>query len=159
MRIALGCDHRGAEAVAALADHLGGSGHEPIVLGQNKGGPCDYPDNAYLVAKAVTTKQADCGVLICGSGVGMCMSSNKVPGIRAALAYDEFVAEMSRRHNDANVLCLSGDLCTIDQICSITDSFLSGEFEGGRHERRVKKMAAIERGENPSTLKTEIAPA
>ena len=159
MKIALGCDHRGAEAVTALSEHLQASGHEPALLGQNEAGPCDYPDSAYLVATAVRTGQADCGILVCGSGVGMSMSANKVPGIRAALAYDEFVAEISRRHNDANVLCMSGDLCTVDQICAITDAFLSGAFEGGRHERRVKKMSAIERGEDPSSVNIETAPA
>ena len=153
MKIVLGSDHRGAEAARALAEHLRLKGHEILMLGTYTGEPCDYPDNAYLVGKAVAGGEAEFGILICGSGVGMSMAGNKVPGVRAALAYDEFVAEMSRRHNNANVLCMSGDLCSIDHILTIADAFLAAEFEGGRHERRVNKLAAIERGEDPA--KTE----
>jgi ribose 5-phosphate isomerase B len=153
MKIALGSDHRGAEAVSALAVYLKEAGHEPVILGLCTGQPCDYPDNAYLVARAVSAGQADLGILVCGSGIGMSMAANKVPGIRAALACDELAAEMSRRHNDANVLCLSGDRSTIEQARAMVDALLSATFEGGRHARRVSKMAAIERGENPAEVK------
>lgn len=157
MKIALGSDHRGAEAVGALVEHLKEAGHEPAVFGLCTGEPCDYPDNAYLVARAVVGGAADLGILVCGSGIGMSMAANKVPGIRAALAHDEFTAEMGRRHNDANVLCLSGDLSTIDQARAMTDAFLGATFEGGRHARRVNKMTAIERGENPAEMEERAA--
>jgi ribose 5-phosphate isomerase B len=152
MKIALGSDHRGAEAVSELVEHLKGAGHEPVILGLCTGEPCDYPDNAYLVGRAVSGGQADLGILVCGSGIGMSMAANKMPGIRAALAHDEPAAEMSRRHNDANVLCLSGDRLSKAHACAIADAFLSATFEGGRHARRVNKMTAIERGENPAEV-------
>lgn len=157
MKIALGSDHRGVEIVRALTEHLRHAGHETAVLGNSSGQPCDYPDNAYLVARAVVGGAADLGILVCGSGIGMSMAANKVPGIRAALAHDEFTAEMGRRHNDANVLCLAGDLSTIDQARAMIDAFLAATFEGGRHARRVNKMAAIERGENPAEVKEGAA--
>ena len=153
MKIALASDHRGVEIVRGLVDHLRQAGHEPAVLGDSSGQPCDYPDQAYLVARAVAGGTADFGILVCGSGIGMSMAANKVPGIRAALAHDEFTAEMGRRHNDANVLCLSGDLSTIQQARAMTDAFLGATFEGGRHARRVSKLTAIERGENPADVK------
>jgi len=159
MKVALGSDHRGTEAAHALLSHLRHAGHQPFILGESSGKVCDYPDNAFLVAQAIRTGDAKVGMLICGSGVGMAMAANKVPGIRAAAAYDEFLAEMSRRHNDANVLCLSGDLCTTAQLCAIADAFLAARFEGGRHERRVRKLDAIERGEDPTTVSPESAPA
>jgi len=157
MKIALGSDHRGAEAAHVLLEHLRQSGHEPSMRGETSGRAIDYPDSAFLVATAVCTGEVDVGMLICGSGVGMAMAANKVAGIRAAAAYDEFLAEMSRRHNGANVLCMSGDLCTTVQICAIADAFLAAEFEGGRHERRLGKIAAIERGEDPTVVSQESA--
>ena len=153
MKIALGSDHRGVEIVRALTKHLRQAGHGPTVLGDSSGQPCDYPDNAYLVARAVAGGTAELGILVCGSGIGMSVAANKVPGIRAALACDALAAEMGRRHNDANVLCLSGDRLSEPQACAILDAFLSATFEGGRHARRVNKMTAIERGENPAEVK------
>ncbi|MDY7108167.1 MAG: ribose 5-phosphate isomerase B [Planctomycetota bacterium] len=153
MKIALGSDHRGVDMVRSLVEHLRQAGHEPTVLGDSSGEPCDYPDIAHLVARAVVDGEAAFGILVCGSGIGMSMAANKVPGVRAALAHDEFTAEMGRRHNDANVLCMSGDLSTIEQARAMTDAFLGATFEGGRHARRVNKLAAIERGEDPAEVK------
>lgn len=150
MRIALGSDHRGSDIVISLVGLLREAGHEPIVLGACSGEPCDYPDNAWLVGCAVRDGDADRGILACGSGIGMCIAANKVRGVRAALVQDVAGASASRRHNNANVLCLAGDRLSGDEVGPIVDAFLSTEFEGGRHARRVEKMAAIERGVDPA---------
>jgi ribose 5-phosphate isomerase B len=157
MKIALGADHRGAELARSLADHLEQLGHEPVFAGRCTTDSCDYPDDAWRVGRAVVDGDADLGILACGSGVGVSMAANKVPGVRAALVHDPQAAEMSRRHNDANVLCLSGDRLTLDQATLCVDAFLVAPFEGGRHGRRVAKMAAIERGEDPAQLQYEEA--
>jgi ribose 5-phosphate isomerase B len=149
MKIALGSDHRGDEALAALIPRLRERGHELLVLGPNNGDSRDYPDEAWLVGRAVAAGDAERGILICGSGIGVCIAANKVPGVRAALAGSPNTAEMSRRHNDANVLCLSGDSKPPDEIERIVEAFLATDFERGRHERRLKKIEAIERGEAP----------
>lgn len=148
MRIALGSDHRGVDAVRLLQEYLPGRGHQVALLGACEG-PCDYPDVSYLVAQAVASGDADRGILICGTGIGASIAANKVHGIRAALVHDETTAELSRRHNDATVLCLAGDEVSEDQTKRIVDCWLETPFDGGRHERRVKKIMAIERGENP----------
>lgn len=152
MRIALGSDHRGAELIRGLVAHLEAAGHEPMPLGENSGEPCDYPDGAYLVGRAVADGEADCGILACGSAVGVSIAANKVRGIRAALACDVRAAEFARRHNDANVLCISGDRKTLDEAKAMADVFLATEFEGGRHARRVEKMMAIEAGRDPAEM-------
>ncbi len=157
MRIALGSDHRGVEAVRALLPHLETQGHELRVLGACGETPCDYPDSAYLVGRAVSRGEVDRGILVCGSAIGMSIAANKVPGVRAALAHDASTAQLSRRHNDANVLCLSGDALSPETIPPIVDAWLETPFEGGRHERRVKKIAAIERGENPAETASDPA--
>jgi ribose 5-phosphate isomerase B len=157
MKVALGMDHRGVKAGRALMAHLPEVGHEVVVLGPSSGEPCDYPDVAWLVGRAVVTGEAQRGVLICGTGIGASIAANKIPGVRAALAHDEAAAELSRRHNDANVLCLAGDELSDEQIFAIVDRWLAGPFDGGRHERRVKKIAAIERGEDPVEAVTETA--
>jgi ribose 5-phosphate isomerase B len=149
MKIALGMDHRGVKAGRALIEHLSGAGHETEVLGPCSREPCDYPDVAWLVSRAVATGDAQRGILICGTGIGASIAANKVPGIRAALAHDEASAELSRRHNDANVLCLAGDELSDEQVFAIVDRWLASPFDGGRHERRVNKIAAMERGEDP----------
>ena len=149
MNIALGSDHHGVDAVRRLAEHLSRCGHEWRVLGPPGAEPSDYPDSAFLVGRAVQRGEADFGILVCGSGIGMSIAANKLPGVRAGRAMDEHDAEMARRHNDANVLCLSGGRGTPDQFEAITDAFLAAPFDGGRHERRVKKIAVIERGGDP----------
>lgn len=152
MKIALGSDHRGADAVRTLVEHLRDDGHETVVLGPDDGEACDYPDSAWLVGHAVAAAEADCGVLICGSGIGMSMAANKIPGVRAALVFDSATAEMTRRHNDANILCLSAGSTPVEQMPAILDIFLAAGFDAGRHERRVEKLSAIERGEDPSPV-------
>ncbi len=150
MKIALGMDHRGVDVGRVLTTALPGEGHEVQVLGPCDADSCDYPDVTWPVAKAVAAGEADRGILICGTGIGASIAANKVAGIRAALVHDETTAELSRRHNDANVLCLAGDVLTDDeQILRIVNVWLATPFDGGRHARRVKKIAAIERGENP----------
>ncbi len=150
MKIALGMDHRGIDVGEMLAAHLPGEGHEVQVLGQCDGESCDYPDVTWAVARAVADGEVERGILICGTGVGASIAANKVAGIRAALVGDSTTAELSRRHNDANVLCLAGDALSDDtRILRIVDAWLAAPFDGGRHARRVNKIAAIERGENP----------
>jgi ribose 5-phosphate isomerase B len=152
MRIALGSDHRGVEAARSLLPWLQSRGHEVAVFGEVRNASVDYPDYAYRIAKAVSDGRADRGILVCGTGIGMSIAANKIDGIRAALAHDVITAEIARRHNDANVLCLSGDMMSRDEVPRVVDAFLQTAFEGGRHERRVRKIAAIERGEDPATI-------
>jgi ribose 5-phosphate isomerase B len=105
---------------------------------------CDYPDAAYPTCKSVVTGVSELGILLCGSGIGMSISANKVRGIRAALCHDELTAEMSRRHNNANILCLPADLIGEELTRRIVETWLKSSFEGGRHERRVKKISLYE---------------
>lgn len=149
MRIALGSDHRGVDAVRQLADQLARDGHQTQVFIPASGESCDYPEPAFKVASAVAGSAADRGVLICGTGIGMSIAANKVHGARAAVVHDELTAQLSRSHNDANIICLSGDLLGQRLIEKVVGLFLKTEFEGGRHARRVEKIAAIERGESP----------
>lgn len=152
MKLAVGADHRGTEAVARILQHLRDLGHDVEVLSELDATCIDYPDSAWRVGKAVADGRADRGVLICGTGIGMSMAANKVPGVRAALVHDELTAEMSRAHNDANVLCVPADLVGQKLIERIVDIWLSAEFVGGRHARRVRKITAIEAGLEPSTV-------
>lgn len=150
MRISLGSDHRGVSLVQSFVAQLRGAGHDPVVLGECSGASCDYPDIAWLVANSVAHGESDRGILVCGTGIGMCIAANKVDGIRAALASDELAAQLSRSHNDANVLCLSADLIGPILAKRILDVWMSTTFEGGRHERRLAKITRIEHGQNPS---------
>ncbi|HVU65004.1 MAG TPA: ribose 5-phosphate isomerase B [Phycisphaerales bacterium] len=152
MKLALSADHRGVGATRQLADRLRSQGHEVSVLGSMSGETCDYPDPAYAVGHAVADGSADRGILLCGSGIGMSIAANKVRGVRAALVHDELTAEMSRSHNDANVLCMSADLLGQKLIEKIVDIWLQTPFQGGRHERRVRKIHAIENGADPAAL-------
>ena len=150
MKIALGMDHRGVDVGRVLTVDLPGQGHEVQVLGPCDQDTCDYPDVTWPVARAVAAGEVDRGILVCGTGIGASIAANKVPGVRAALVHDETTAELSRRHNDANVLCLAGDALTDEaRILRIVNVWLATPFDGGRHARRVDKIAAIERGENP----------
>lgn len=152
MRIALSADHRGHASIKLLAEKLGREGHEAQVLGECNGTSCDYPERAYMVARQVAQHKADLGILICGSGIGMSIAANKVPGVRAAVVHDEITATLSRSHNNANVLCLSADLLGQRLIEAIVETWIKTEFEGGRHSRRVRKIAAIEQGQDPATV-------
>jgi ribose 5-phosphate isomerase B len=147
MRVAIGADHAGFEVKERLRAHLTKEGHDVKDVGTTSPEPCDYADFASRVARAVAHGEVERGVLVCGSGVGMSMAANKVPGVRAAMVTDEWLAEMSRRHNDANVICLASRLQAPEALERFTAKFLATAFDGGRHERRVAKMSGIERGE------------
>jgi ribose 5-phosphate isomerase B len=152
MKIAIGSDHRGydiKQQIKSIATELG---HECIDVGTGDNNPVDYPDLAYLAATAVSSKQADRAILSCATGIGMSMAANKVSGIRAALCHDELSAQISRDHNDANVLCLSADQVGAVLLRKMVEVWLNTEFSGGRHNRRVKKIAAIEEGKDPREL-------
>ena len=153
MKIAVGSDHRGYEAKEQIKVIAAELGHECIDFGTDTNNPVDYPDTAYLTATAVSTKQADRAILICATGIGMCMAANKVRGIRAALCHDELSAQLSRDHNDSNVLCLSGDQIGESLLRRIVEVWLNTEFSCGRHQRRVNKIQAIEQGDDPREIK------
>lgn len=152
MKIVLGSDHRGTSVVKMLTDKLKREGYEADVVGDTTGRPADYPEPAYLAARKVAERQADLGILICGTGIGMSIAANKVPGVRAAVVHDEMTAQLSRSHNDANMLCLSADLLGERLIEKIVDVWLKTPFEGGRHARRIHKIDAIEQKKDPSTV-------
>jgi len=149
MKIAVGSDHRGVETKEQIKAIITQLGHECIDVGTNDSNPVDYPDQAYLAATAVSKKQADRAILACGTGIGMSIAANKVKGILAALCHDELSAQISRHHNNANVLCISADLVGEVLLRKIVEVWLNTEFSGGRHQRRVSKIMAIEEGKNP----------
>ncbi len=151
MRIAVGADHRGHSFKEKITVLLNEQGHEVIDMGTNSSKSCDYPDIAYPVAMAVTGGKVDRAILICGSGIGMTICANKVCGARAALCHDELTAQLSRRHNNANILCLASDVLGEELMRRIVSSWLTTEFDGGgRHERRVRKIGWIEQNKNPA---------
>jgi ribose 5-phosphate isomerase B len=150
MRIAVAADHRGHAVKEKVAVLLSEQGHEVLDMGTNSSKSCDYPNLAYPAARAVADGKAQFAVLVCGSGIGMSICANKIVGIRAALCHDELTAQMSRRHNNANILCLASDVLGEELIRRIVSSWLSTDFEpGGRHERRVRKITWIEQGKDP----------
>jgi ribose 5-phosphate isomerase B len=144
MRIAIGSDHRGFEAKRRLVTTLHELGHEVADQGTLEADSVDYPDYAYAVGKLVSKGEADRGILVCGTSLGMCIAANKVRGVRAVSCQDLITAEMSRRHNDANVICLSADLLGEELMAQMVRVWLDTPFEGGRHARRVEKIAQIE---------------
>ena len=145
MRIAVGTDHRGFEIRAKVVELVRQLGHDVIDVGTFSPDAVDYPDIAADVAHKVSHHEVDRGILVCGTGLGMCIAANKVPGVRAAPCHDDLTAEMSRRHNDSNVLCLSSDLLGERLIDRMIEIWLNTPFEGGRHARRVDKITALER--------------
>ena len=145
MRIAIGSDHRGYAAKSKIIELLGRLQHEPVDVGTCSTESVDYPEIAFSVAKQVGGGTADRGILICGSGIGMAIAANKIPGVRAAPCHDDLTAEMSRRHNDLNVLCLSADMLGEKLIDRMVEIWLTTDFEGGRHARRLEKIAEVER--------------
>jgi ribose 5-phosphate isomerase B len=153
MKIALSADHRGASGIRQLADKLKREGHAVEVLGDCSGSPADYPERAWEVGEAVAKGKADLGILICGTGIGMSIAANKIKGVRAAVVHDELTAQLSRSHNDANILCLSADLLGQRLIEKIAEVWLATPFEGGRHGRRIRKIVAMESGQNPASVK------
>ena len=147
MKIAIGSDHRGFEAKRRIVSLLQQLEHEVFDAGCHSRESVDYPDIAFQVASAVSDGRAERGILICGTGIGMCIAANKVRGVRAAPCHDSITAEMSRRHNNANVLCLSADLLGDELIDRMLRIWLDTEFEGGRHARRVDKITRFEGGQ------------
>lgn len=147
MKIALGADHAGFELKQNIKGLLAAQGVQVDDRGTHSTDSVDYPDFARAVAEAVASRQADFGILVCGTGIGMSMSANKVPGIRAAKADTQYEAEMARAHNDANVLCLGARVTDAATAEKLVRKFLETPFEAGRHQRRVDKIMAIERQE------------
>ncbi|MEN6406472.1 MAG: ribose 5-phosphate isomerase B [Thermoguttaceae bacterium] len=145
MRIAVGTDHRGFDVRTKVIDLARRLGHEVIDVGTFSSEAVDYPDIAADVAHRVSRHEVDRGILICGTGLGMCIAANKVPGVRAAPCHDDITAELCRRHNDSNVLCLSADLLGERLIDRMVEIWLNTPFEGGRHARRLEKIAALEK--------------
>ncbi len=139
-KIALACDHGGFELKESLRRSLSRSDYEIIDLGTHTTDSVDYPDLAHELARAIETGQADKGILICGTGIGISMAANRHRGVRAALCTDPYMAKMSREHNDANVLCLGGRVIGPGLAEDIVREFLTASFQGGRHSRRIDKI-------------------
>lgn len=146
MKIAIGSDHGGFFYKEKIKEYLKSKKYEIIDKGTYSPESVDYPYFGEEVAKSVASGEADKGIIICGTGIGMSIAANKVPGVRAALCTNEFMARMARSHNDANVLALGQRVIGLDHALAVIDVFLETEFEGGRHERRVKLIHEIEKG-------------
>ena len=144
MRIVIGSDHAGFELKESLRQWLHSEGHEVIDVGTDSESSCDYPVFGAAVAREVANADADRGVAVCGSGLGICMAANKIPGVRAAVLRTAEDAEMSRRHNDANVACFGGRVTAVAEAELALGVFLGTDFEGGRHERRVDLLAELD---------------
>ena len=143
MIIPIASDHAGFEAKEKVKAILEELDHMPVDFGTHSDESADYPNFAVKVAQDVNDGENELGILICGSGQGMCMTANKYPNVRGALVYDKYSAEMTRKHNNANILCLPGRELSSDQLQEIVTAWLNTEFEGGRHERRTKKIKAL----------------
>ncbi|MCD6155443.1 MAG: ribose 5-phosphate isomerase B [Candidatus Atribacteria bacterium] len=148
MKILLGSDHGGYFLKEDLKDFLKELGHEVIDYGTYSADSCDYPDIAFLVATDLMAGKGDKAILVCGTGIGMCIAANKVKGVRAALCHDVFSAKASREHNNANVLTLGERVIGKGLAREIVRSWLEAEFTGGRHQRRVEKIMEFERNGN-----------
>ena len=140
MRIAIGSDHRGFHAKQHLVPFLRNLGHEVQDMGTLAAESCDYPDFALLVCKAITSGKAERGVLICGTNIGMCITANKVRGIRCALCWNTTTARLARQHNNANMVSIGERVTGLEEVRDLVRVFLSTEFEGGRHQRRIDKI-------------------
>ena len=144
MKVIIGSDHAGYAAKQALIASLKKMGHSVTDAGTDSADSVDYPDFAAQVGRAIAESEAERGVLICGTGIGMAMAANKIAGVRAAVVTDAFTAEMSRRHNDANVLAMGARTHTIEKMQELAKIFLETPFEGGRHAGRVEKIRKLE---------------
>ena len=151
MNIAIGSDHRGFAIKQRILLNLQQMGHDVCDVGTQSTTSVDYPDYAFQVATMVAQGKVERGVLICGTGIGMSIAANKVPGVRAAPCHDTISAEVSRRHNDANILCISADMLGEELIDQMVRSWLHTEFEGGRHARRVEKIVKYEHESHPQS--------
>ncbi len=144
MKIAIGCDHGGLEHKNAIKEHLIARGFEVRDFGINELKSVDYPDIALPLAKAVSQGECERGILVCGTGIGMSLTANKVKGIRAAACSEHFSARYTRLHNNSNILCLGGRVIGVGTAIELVDLFVDTEFEGGRHQTRIDKVMAIE---------------
>ena len=144
MKVALGCDHGGFDVISNVVKYLETKGIDCDYVRTFSNDSCDYPDFAKLVCEKVASNEADYGILICGTGIGMSIVANKIKGIRCAHVNDAFSAEFTRRHNDTNVIALGARIATASEIVNYVDIFLNTEFEGGRHANRVNKITEIE---------------
>ena len=144
MKIAIGCDHGGFEHKNAIAEHLKERGFEVTDFGIYENKSVDYPEIALKLANSVAAGENTLGILVCGTGIGMSIAANKVNGIRAAAVSDHFSAKYTRLHNNANILCLGGRVIGIGTAIELADIFVKTEFEGGRHQRRIDKITALE---------------
>ena len=144
MKIALGCDHGGYAMKEDIKKQLEGLGHEVKDCGTYSTESCDYPIFGEAAARAVASGECEYGIVVCTTGIGISIAANKVKGIRACCCSDTFSAEFTRRHNNANALCLGGRVVGAGLGCQIVDAFLNAEFEGGRHQQRIDKMMALE---------------
>ncbi len=145
MKIALACDHGGLNLKKAVIDYLKQNGYEYEDFGTNTADSCDYPDFALPAAEAVACGSCDKGIVICSTGIGVSIVANKVPGIRCAHCHDAYCAKFTRLHNDANMLAMGEKVVGVGYALQIVETFLTTEFEGGRHQRRVDKISAIEK--------------
>ena len=146
MKIAIGNDHGGLNLKAAVIGALKEEGAEVVNFGTDTPDSVDYPDFALKVAEAVASGEADAGVLLCGTGIGISIAANKVKGIRCAVCTNTFMAEMTRRHNNANIIALGGRVITPDEAREIVKSWYTATYEGGRHQRRLDMISDIENG-------------
>ena len=144
MKIAVASDHGGFALKTELIDHLTKEGYECVDFGTYSAESCDYPDYAEPVCRSVLSGECELGILMCGTGIGMSMAANKIKGIRCALCGDCFSAEMTRRHNNANVLSMGARVTGAELAMRIADTFLTSVFDGGRHQRRIDKVMALE---------------
>ncbi len=145
MKIAVACDHGGLNLKKAVINYLTENGHEYVDFGTNTTDSCDYPDFALPAAEAVASGECDKGIVICSTGIGVSIVANKVPGVRCAHCHDAYCAKFTRLHNDANMLAMGEKVVGVGYALQIVEAFLTTEFEGGRHQRRVDKITAIER--------------
>ena len=145
MKIAVASDHGGFKLKSKIKEYLQSTGYEICDFGTDSEDSCDYPDFALPAAEAVSSGKCERGIIVCTTGIGVSMVANKVPGVRGALCHDEYGAELTRRHNDANVLAMGERAVEEGKALKIVEIFLKTEFEGGRHQRRVDKISAIEK--------------
>ena len=152
MKVSIGSDHRGVDVRQELIGKLEQWGHTIVDCGAFSTESCDYPDIAEEVCEKLVSGQVERGVLICGTGIGMSIAANKIRGIRAAVCNDTKSAEMSRRHNNANVICLSADILAERSLDDVIQLWIATEFEGGRHQRRVDKIGELLQQQRETTL-------
>ena len=149
LRVAVGADHAGYRLKQRVAEHLKARGHEVVDLGTHDEDRCDYPDFGAAVGLAVALERtADLGVCVCGSGIGIAMAANKVPGVRAAVIHDATTGRLTRQHNDANVVCIGSRITGEEVALEAIDAWLDASFEGGRHAERVAKLTALDHHPN-----------